>query len=326
MNQVIKKQIFDTIQRYSRIIIMRHKRPDGDAVGSSNGLAEILRASFPEKEIYVSGKDTSAYLSFLNAEDKDIAPALYEGALGVVVDTATLDRISCDHYEKCDMLIKIDHHIDVKPYGDISWVEDHRSSLCEMIVDFYLTFKDKLVLNQKAATFLYTGMTTDSGRFKYNSTSGETLRCAAALLDQGINTDWLFAHLTLKDFDFLKFQAYAYSKMKVTENGVAYLLVDKRMQKKFALSNEEASNAVSFLDSIKGCIAWLAFIENEDKSIRVRLRSRFMTINDVAEQYHGGGHECAAGATVYSKKEMKELLSVADKKVKQYKAENEGWL
>ena len=326
MNQVIKQQILDKIKSYQRIIIMRHRRPDGDAVGSTNGLAGILRLSFPEKEIYVQGSDSSAYLAFLGGDDAPIDPALYEGALGIVLDTATDERIANEHYKKCDMLIKIDHHIDIKPYGDISWVEDFRSSLCELIVDFYLTFKDQLKIDQKAATFLYTGMVTDSGRFKYSSTSGETLRCAAALLDVGIDTDTLFAHLNLKDFDELKFQSHVLQKMKITENGVAYIHVDKRMQKKFALTGEQASTAVSFLDAIKGSIAWLAFIDSPDGSIRVRLRSRFMTISDVAECYHGGGHECAAGATVYSKKEMKALLHDADQKVKTYKAENEGWL
>ena len=326
MNDIIKKQILDTIKSYQRIIIMRHKRPDGDAVGSTNGLAGILRLSFPEKEIYVQGTDSSEYLAFLGGDDAPIDPALYEGALGIVLDTATEERIANEHYKKCDMLIKIDHHIDVKPYGIISFVEDWRSSLCEMIADFYITFKDQLKIDKKAATFLYTGMVTDSGRFKYSSTSGETLRCAAALLDVGIDTDTLFAHLSLKDFDELKFQAHVLKKMQITENGVAYIHVDKRMQKKFALSGEQASTAVSFLDSIKGSIAWLAFIDSPDGNIRVRLRSRFMTINDVAERYHGGGHECAAGATVYSKKEMKALLLEADQKVKVFKAENEGWL
>ena len=326
MNEHIKQQILDTIKSYQRIIIMRHKRPDGDAVGSTNGLAGILRLSFPEKEIYVQGSDKSEYLSFLGGDDAPIDPALYEGALGIVLDTATEDRIANEHYKKCDKIIKIDHHIDIKPYGDISLVEDQRSSLCEMIADFYLTFQDELKIDQKAATFIYTGMVTDSGRFKYSSTSGDTLRCAAALLDVGIDTDTLFAHLGLKDFDELKFQAYVLKKMKITENGVAYIHVDKKMQKKFALSGEQASTAVSFLDSIKGSIAWLAFIDSPDGNIRVRLRSRFMTINDVAEHYHGGGHECAAGATVYSKKEMKALIKEADQKVKTYKAENEGWL
>ena len=98
------------------------------------------------------------------------------------------------------------------------------------------------------------------------------------------------------------------------------------MQKKFNLSSEEASSAVSYMDSIKGSLIWLAFIENQDGSIRVRLRSRFVTVSEVAENYRGGGHACAAGATVYSKKEMKKLIAEADERLKNYKENNEGWL
>ena len=80
--------------------------------------------------------------------------------------------------------------------------------------------------------------------------------------------------------------------------------------------------------AIRGCIAWMVFIDNNDAegSIRVRLRSRFVHVNPVAEKYRGGGHACACGATVYSMEEMQALLRDADELVKDYKANNEDWL
>ena len=326
MNKAIKEQIFQKIKAYNRIIICRHRRPDGDAVGSTKGLAEILRLSYPEKEIYVINSDYSDYLAFLGKEDEDITDELYSEALVIVLDTGNVDRISNKKYSLGKELIKIDHHIDIAPYGDISWVEEDRSSLCEMIADFYVTFKNQLKINSYAATCIYTGMVTDSGRFRFESVSGETMRLAGEMLECGIDTDMLYAHLYLKDFDFLKFQSYVYKKMKITKNGVAYLNVPMSMQKKFKLTEEQASSVISFLDSIKGCIVWLAFIENRDKSIRVRLRSRYVTINALAEKYHGGGHACAAGSTVYSKKEAEALIEDADSLVRDYKQNNGGWL
>ena len=79
---------------------------------------------------------------------------------------------------------------------------------------------------------------------------------------------------------------------------------------------------------IKGCLCWLAFIDNgkESGTTRVRLRSRFMTINQIAEQYRGGGHACASGATVYSEEEKMALIAMADAACKAYKETNEGWL
>ena len=326
MNKAIKERILQKIKDYNRIIICRHRRPDGDAIGSTKGLAEILKLSYPEKEIYVINSDYSDYLEFLGGEDEDIADELYSDALVIVLDTGNVDRISNKKYSLGKELIKIDHHIDIAPYGDISWVEDNRSSICEMIADFYVTFKGELKINSYAATCIYTGMVTDSGRFRFESVSGDTMRLAGEMLECGIDTDKLYAHLYLKDFDFLKFQAYVFNKMKITKNGVAYLNVPMSMQKKFKLTEEQASSVISFLDSIKGCIVWLAFIENQDKSIRVRLRSRFVTINSLAEKYHGGGHACAAGSTVYSKKEAEALIEDADSLVRDYKQNNGGWL
>ncbi len=318
--------ILNKVKSYNRIVITRHVRPDGDAIGSTKGLCRILRLTYPDKEIYLQTNDSSDYLSFLGPDDKTIAPELYNDALMIVIDTATADRISNSYYNQAKELVKIDHHINIKPYGDLCWIEDWRSSASEMIAYFYQTFKSELKIDTEAATYIFTGMVTDSGRFRYEATTGDTMRLAGMLMDSGIDTETLYSHLYLEDFDYLKFQAYVYKKMKITENGVAYLYVDNAMQRKFKLTTEQASEAVSFLKGIKGCIAWLAFIAMPDGTIRVRLRSRFMTINELAEKYNGGGHQCTCGATLHKTSEIKLMLKDADKMVADYKANNKGWL
>lgn len=322
------QKILQKIKEYDRIIITRHFRPDGDAVGSTKGLWKILQLTFPEKEILLINEDSSAYLSFLGGESEPIPEEQYADALGIVLDTGTIDRVSNKKITLCKELIKIDHHIDNNPYGNIFWVEDHRSSVCEMVARFYEAFADELKIDTEAATYLYAGMVTDSGRFRFSSVSGDTMRLAGLLLDQGIDTDVLFANLYLEEFDKLKFEAYVYDKMCLTENGVAYIYVDRAMQEKFQLSQEDASSAVGYMDTIKGALCWIAFIEapGEEKTIRVRLRSRFVTINTIAENHHGGGHACASGATVYSEEEMAQLIAEADARVKEYKETHEGWL
>ncbi len=324
MNSEIKQQILDKIKEYDTVIISRHFLPDGDAIGSTKGLAAILRLTYPEKEIYVVNEDYSDHLAFLGGEDT-INDGKYEGALGIVVDTGTADRMSNKKMGLCKELIKIDHHVDIRPYGDISWVEEFRSSACEMIADLYDTFKAELKIDVNAATYLYTGMVTDSGRFRFEGVCGETMRLAGILLDVGVNTERLFAELYLEDFEYLKFKSYVYQKMKQTENGVVYIYVDKKMQERFHLTVEQASAVVSSLEGVRGGIIWVAFIEKQD-NIRVRLRSRFVSVNDLAQKYHGGGHDKAAGATVYSVKEMKALLKDADILIKDYKENNEGWI
>ncbi len=328
MNTEIKKQILQKIKEYDRIMIFRHVRNDGDCVGATKGLKRILQLSFPEKEIYLIDKETAEYLAFMGPEDEDVADEIYQTALGIVVDTASEARISNKKYKLCKEGIKIDHHIPLESYGSMQWVEEERSSACEMIVDFYATFQDELKIDSEAATYLYTGMVTDSGRFKYEGVSGETMRNAGLLLDVGVNTERLYARLYLEAFEYLKFKAYIYEKMQITENGVAYIYVDKAMQEKFDLTLEQASACVGTLDSIRGAICWIVFIENGDAegSIRVRLRSRFVHINAVAEKYRGGGHACASGATLYGEEEIEALLRDADALVKEYKETHEDWL
>ena len=324
----VKCQILDKIKSYQRIFLFRHVRNDGDCVGATKGLKEILKASYPEKEIYLIDEDTAAYLEFMGPEDAPVGKELYEDALGIVLDTASEARISNKNYKRCKELIKIDHHIPLESYGDINWVEEERPSCCEMVVDFYSAFSDELVLTKQAAEHLYTGMVTDTGRFKYSGVGGDTMRAAAVLLDVGVDTDTLFARLYLEAFEYLKFKAHLYQNMQVTENGVAYLYIDKATQEQFGLSLEQASATVGTLDSIRGCISWIVFIENgdEQQSIRVRMRSRFVHINSVAEKYRGGGHACASGATVYGQEEVQALLRDTDALVKEYKETHEGWL
>lgn len=328
MNRAIKEQILQKIKEYNRIMLFRHVRNDGDCVGATKGLKRILQLTWPEKEIYLIDADTAKYLEFMGPEDEPVPDELYADALGIVIDTASEARISNKKYTLCKELIKIDHHIPLENYGNIIWVEEERSSACEMIVDFYATFRDELKIDQLAATHLYTGMVTDSGRFKYDGVSGDTLRNAAILLDVGVDTQTLFARLYLEAFEYLKFKAHIYERMQVTDNGVAYIYIDKAMQEEFQLSLEQASACVGTLDSIRGCICWMVFIENGDPegTIRVRLRSRFVHINSVAEKYRGGGHACASGATVYSMDEVHALLQDADALVKEYKETHEGWL
>lgn len=326
MSKELMSAVLEKIKEYDRIFIFRHIRPDGDCVGSSKGLCEILRLSFPEKDVRVVDWQKCDYLAFLDIEEESVDDSLYADALALVVDTATSERISNQKYKLCREIVKIDHHIPVEDYGVINWVEEHSSSTCEMISRFYLEFKDQLKINERAATLIYTGMVTDSGRFRFRSVSGDTMRAAGAMLEVGINTDRLYANLYIDDFDQLKFKAHVYNKMKITENGVAYIHVTSKMQEKFGLTAEKASASVGYLDSIRGSLIWLAFIDNADGTIRVRLRSRFVTINEIAEKYRGGGHDCASGATLLRKSEIRKLLAEADERLKNYKENNEGWI
>ena len=129
-----KKQIIlQKIKEYDKILIFRHFRPDGDAVGSTKGLAEIIKLTYPEKKVYLQNADFSDYMAFLGEEDALLDESEYKDALGIVIDTGTAKRASNPNFTLCKEVIKIDHHIPMESYGDYEWVEEHRSSACEMI-------------------------------------------------------------------------------------------------------------------------------------------------------------------------------------------------
>ena len=325
MNEIMKR-IYDRIEAAPCVMLFRHVRIDGDCVGATKGLKEIIRNTWPEKQVYIIDDEHSDYLAFMGPDDAPVADEVYADALGIVIDVGNKERISNQKYSLCREIIKIDHHIERDPYGDINWVEEKRSSSCEMITAFYEAFADRLIMSAQAATCLYIGMVTDSGRFLYEAVSGDTMRLAGLLLDQGIDTQRMYAQLNLRDYDDIKFAAQVYAAMQVTENGVAYIHVTDEMQKRFGLTQETAGNAVNCLSDIKGILCWMAFIDTDSDEIRVRMRSRFAAINNIAEKYHGGGHACASGARVYSAKEMQALIADADAHIKAFKESNTQWL
>lgn len=320
-----KKDILEKIEAYETIIIVRHVQPDGDCIGSSLGLRDILRESYPNKKIYSFGKSEASYLEFVGKEDICENTDIYRDSLIIAVDTANLNRIDDDDYKLGKEIIKIDHHLNVEEYGTICYVrEDYPAASC-IIVDFYETFKDKLKMPKSAAKALLTGIITDTGRFKFGLTS-ETLQLTATLLKHDLDLEKIYANLYIKDEGVLHLQGEVYNSFKTTKNGVSYIYITNEMREKYNLTYDEAASLVNSLDSIKGSLIWIAFIDKNDGTIRVRLRSRFVEVVEVGQRFGGGGHLHACGATVKSIEEMKELLEYADEVVKKYKATHEDWL
>lgn len=320
-NFLVMKSIFDKIKAANTIIIHRHVHPDGDALGSSYGLREILRASFPEKVVLSVGDDSVNYLKFLGEDDK-VTEADYIGSLVIVVDTANSKRISGEHYKKGKDLIKIDHHLNVEDYGTINYVREEMPSTATIITEFFNVFKKELKITEKGAMSLYLGTVTDTGRFRYSSVGGDTLRLAGSLLDYKFDTERMYANLNLKDRQSLKLTGYVLNNFKTTKNGVNYIYISKKTQKKFKITTEEATAQVNVMDSVKGSIVWILFVEF-DGIIRARLRSRFVGINELAKEFGGGGHMQASGASARNKREMMKMIKSADKIVKKFKEENE---
>jgi bifunctional oligoribonuclease and PAP phosphatase NrnA len=303
----MKEQILEAIENYETIIIHRHVRPDPDAYGSQGGLAEILIASYPEKNIYTVGAEEPS-LNYLRRLDA-ISDDTFKGALVIVCDTANAERICDERYRLGEQLVKIDHHPNEDPYGDLQWVDTSASSTSEMIYEFYLTFKEKgLKMSNEAARLLYAGIVGDTGRFLYPSTTNKTFAYAGELIHYNFSRTELYDRMYELAPNVVKLNGYILQNFELLENGAAKVVMKRELLDQYSVKPSEASLLVSELGNVRGIKAWVFFIEEEDQ-IRVRLRSKGPVINSIARNYNGGGHPLAAGASIYSWDDVDKVLA-----------------
>jgi bifunctional oligoribonuclease and PAP phosphatase NrnA len=303
----MKELILEAIENYETIIIHRHVRPDPDAYGSQGGLAEVLKASYPEKKIYTVGAEEPS-LHYLRRLDS-IPDSTFKGALIIVCDTANAERICDERYRLGEQLVKIDHHPNEDPYGDLQWVDTSASSTSEMIYEFYLTFKDKgLRMSDEAARLLYAGIVGDTGRFLYPSTTNKTFAYAGELIHYNFSRTELYDRMYELTPNVVKLNGYILQNFEMLENGAAKVVMKQELLDQFSVKPSEASLLVSELGNVAGIKAWVFFIEEADQ-IRVRLRSKGPVINTIARKYNGGGHPLAAGASIYSWDDVDRVLN-----------------
>ena len=203
------------IKEFDTIIIHRHSNPDGDALGSQIGLKNIIKENFKDKTVYVVG-DMTARFSFMEDSVMDVIDdSVYENALAIVLDTSASALISDDRYKTAKATARMDHHIYCEKICDVEVTDTSYESCCGLITEFAI--KTGLKLNSLAAKSLYTGMVTDSGRFRYDSTTSQTFRLASRLLEEKFDTNEVYAGLYADDFEHVKLRAQFILKINFTE-------------------------------------------------------------------------------------------------------------
>ncbi|OTN77552.1 hypothetical protein A5886_002652 [Enterococcus sp. 8G7_MSG3316] len=311
----VQEEILETIKAYETIIIHRHQRPDPDALGSQVGLAEIIRASFPEKTVYQVGGPVEG-LDYL-ADMQTVADTDYQGALVIVTDTANAPRISDQRYDQGAKLIKIDHHPNDEPYGDLVWVNTKASSCSEMIASFWSTYQETLTMTKEAARLLYAGIVGDTGRFLYPATTATTLRLAAELLDRGFDAPKINRQIDQISRSVARLSGYVYEHIEVDESGAGKVILSQELQQSFGVVDSETSAIVSLPGKIEDVVAWAIFVEQPEGYYRVRMRSKGPVINEIAKRHHGGGHPLASGANAADLEEVAMIYQEIQEVIKQ---------
>ncbi|MBQ2325220.1 MAG: bifunctional oligoribonuclease/PAP phosphatase NrnA [Clostridia bacterium] len=302
--------VLDCIKSFDTIVIHRHSRPDGDALGSQIGMKNLITENFPEKTVYVVGDETKIYNFIPHSEMDDIPDTVYENALAILLDFATPPLASDDRYRLAKKTVRIDHHIYCETFTDVEVIDDSFESCCGMVTAFAV--ESGLKINKTAGEALYTGMITDSGRFRYDSTSSRTFTLASHLIETGFDTNELYRSLYADDLANRQLKARFTLKIQLSPKNVAYIYTTKEELKELGASEFSVSRGmVSAMSDIKGVDIWVNFTET-DAGVLCELRSNRFNINPVAVKYGGGGHQKASGACVPDRETAFAMLADLD--------------
>lgn len=290
--------VLEEIRNHDTIIIHRHHHPDGDAMGAQVGLKHLILENFPEKQVYMVGDGAGRY-SFMDDSTMDEIPdSTYEGALVFVLDLSAHHLVADKRYTMGDKTIRLDHHISgPEKFCDLEIVDVSFESASGLIAQMALELGWEIPTI--AARSLFTGMATDSGRFRYDSTTPRTMRLAAMLMEKDIHAAEIFNKLYVKDFQEVILDAQFASRIQLTEHKVAWLYHDLDLIRKLPLDTFAISRGmVSLMADIRGVDIWVNFTETEAGTVLAELRSSKYNINPIAVKYGGGGHKKASGATL----------------------------
>ncbi len=332
-----------------RICITTHMKPDGDAIGSTTALYHYLRMRGKSSVKIVLNDRHPAYLNFLTAqiprEDLIVHREKPEEAEVCIGDSDLVFCLDFNAFHRTDGLEKalesskadkvlIDHHLNPdRSAFRLSFSETDISSASELLycilMETSVISHDATMLPEAAAVSLMTGMTTDTNNFA-NSTYPSTFRMASALLASGVDREWILSNL---------YNSYSENRLRimghmmkdlltVTEDGVAYIVLDKKTQDEYGVAEGDTEGFVNMPLSIANVRMSLLLKEDEGR-VRVSIRSkRGASANRCAVMYfNGGGHENAAGGKLNIPEDiggMEEAAGYIEKFTHKYLTEDES--
>lgn len=310
------KLLFKKIEEFDRIVVYRHNKPDYDALGTQLGLVEFLKDNYPNKEIHYVGDDhvslTGKCFRKMEILDEEWFSKPF---LAIFVDTSKADRIGLptefESFKKATYQIKIDHHPNVDPYGDLQIVDTSMAAAGELVADI-LVLSGKRISKECAAE-LYKAIVGDSGRFLYESVVDSTFEVSKILISTGLNLSKIYEEMYNQKLSDLEITAYVMKNYHVTPHGVAYYILDDAALQKFNIPPERGKENVNVFAHFDGIHAWCSITEDKKKGEwRVSIRSAKDSIEEVAMRHNGGGHAQASGCKIKSFDEVRDLLNDLD--------------
>lgn len=294
-------KLLDLIENAKNIAITGHVSPDGDCTGSTLALYNYITENFEGKQVRVCLEKPSKKFSYMNGFDLISEDPFLEADLLVSLDASDRERLGSRGVmlDTAKESICIDHHVTNTNFAKFNIVEDFRSSTCELL--YTLLDYDKISVN--TAVCLYTGIVHDSGVFKYQSTTRQTMEIAGALIDKGFDfTKIIDDTYFKKDFKASKLLGLVLTNAKLIFDGkCCYGLLDYDTWTGYIDDKKKMDGIIENLRNIDGVEIALFMYETAKDEHKVSLRSINADVSAIATALGGGGHMRAAGATVYGK-------------------------
>ncbi len=312
-------RIIHLIKKHKTIYVFGHNNPDGDCLGAQSAVKAMIKNNFPGKKVFAPIKKAQTKWLF-NTYPNDPTPdqnALKKDLI-ILVDVNHWSRTDYPELQHAKNLVLIDHHI-YKPENlspNIGyWIEEKYGSVCEMLAVLFIWQGWKW--NQEIANALLTGIITDTGNLKFNSTKSRTLYICGYLLAkkaQLVEIHNKINHLSSEDVATFRFFQENYIDAKKFK----YFIFKPENQKKLPWVTEthQFKRYLHFLkniDNTKVCATFLQFKENG--LINCSLRSKKVDVNSIAIQFNGGGHRLASGIKLKNWNQVENLINVIKMKV-----------
>lgn len=326
-----EKQLQTTTELLSvpkKIVIVGHKNPDGDAVGSCLGLYFFLKNRGHEVSV-VMPNDYPDFLKWLPGSDEVfqfekqhelVVDLLQKVELIFTLDFNALNRTGGfgDLLEKKSVpIIMIDHHPQPDEYAEVTYSDTSMSSTAEMVFHFIEFLGGSKELTTDIATNLYAGIMTDTGSFRFPATSATTHRVIARLIEAGANNSVIHQEIyDTQSPDRMKLLGIALSNMVLLpEYRAAYITISQEELDRCHFKKGDTEGFVNYPLSIKGIVFSVIFIENRQEGIiKMSLRSKGnFSVNEFARNhFNGGGHTNASGgrSSLSLEETVKEFISI----------------
>lgn len=311
MNTLQLNQLKEALKTPQRVVIIPHKNPDGDAIGSCLGWMHFLK-KFGHQVSVISPNEYPQFLQWIpgnesvciyNHDQDQFNTIIKQASIIFTLDFNALNRIAKMGavVEQSDALkVMIDHHREPEGYANISFSYPELGSTCEVVYHIIEALEHTDIISKEIATCLYVGILTDSGSFRFPSVTAKTHRIVATLIEKG--ADHVQINDNIKDtatLDRLQLIGKALNNIHyISELRTAYVTLSQEELNSFNYQKGDTEGLVNYGLSIQNCVFSVIMIENKKEGIiKMSFRSKGnFSVNEFARQhFDGGGHHNAAG-------------------------------